>query len=136
MLRLAPAAPLAAKAMADKAVADMAGVSLLGGNPGAPSASGMIAYDQAVQADAWKAKVLRFLANGKLPDWVDDHIRKNNQHVGFLDPDIASKRSWSFNVKVAAQRERNIERQRQNIVDGPKRQLLSQEFQQTWGVWI
>lgn len=52
-----------------------------------------------------------FIANGKkLPDHVERTIRRDTQHVSMLDPDIASKRSWSLNVKVATQRQRNYEK--------------------------
>jgi len=137
LIRFAPAAPLAAKAMAESALASLSGVSLTGysggaaplGMTGAVSASGGT-------AESWQARILRFLANNQLPDWVDDHLRHNNRHVDYLDPDIASKKSWSFNVKVATQRERNIARAKHEIMDGPRRSLRANQFQEQSGVWL
>ena len=86
--------------------------------------------------DAWKKKVLRFLANNALPDWLDDELRERNRYVGYLDPDIAAKRSWSMAVKIATQRERNIARAKTDALNGPRRALRHREFEETYGVWI
>lgn len=133
LIRFAPAAPLAAKAAAEKAAADLAGVSLAGGFP-APM-MGALSGPPTSEGD-WKAKVVRFLAQRTLPSWVDEHLQITHRHVGALDPDIASKKSWSFQVKVATQRQRNIERAKIDLLEGPRRGLRSREFEQTFGVWI
>lgn len=134
-LRIMGVAPLAAKATADKAIADLAGVSPVSGGFGVPmpSLSGGVAEQS---ADTWKKKVLRFLAEKTLPAWFEDEIRERNRHVGYLDPDIASKRSWSMNVKIVTQRQRNVERAKRDAIDGPRRGLRSREFEEKYGVWI
>lgn len=46
-----------------------------------------------------------------LPKHVDQQLREQSHHVNQIDPDIACKRSWSFCVKIQAQRQRNYEYQ-------------------------
>lgn len=125
-------APLAAKAAADKAIGDLAGISPLPN--GLPPTFGIGGGD--VSQNSWKTKVARFLAEKAIPDWFEDELRERHRYVGYLDPDIASKRSWSMAVKIATQRERNIERGRREVIEGPKRSMRSREFEEKWGVWI
>ena len=47
---------------------------------------------------------------GKLPEFVDNELRNRSKYVYSLDPDIISKRSWSWSVKIQEQRKRNYER--------------------------
>lgn len=134
LLGVAPAAaPLAAKAAADKAIGDMAGIGLL---PNAPPYVGISGSPQPLGADDWKKKVLRFLMNPTLPSWFEDDVRHRNWQVGYLDPDIASKRSWSMNVKIATQRQRNIERAKREALDGPRRGVRQREFEEKYGIWL
>lgn len=131
----AVAAPLAAKAAADKAVADLAGVSLLpnaslaypsvGGGP--PTTSGQ---------DDWKRKALRFLSRPDLPDWYEEVLRERALQVTSIDPDIACKRSWSMSVKIMTQRQRNLERMRKEAIAGPRRSMRLHEFQCDTGIWL
>lgn len=46
---------------------------------------------------------------GKLPDFVEENLRDRARGVNYLDPDIACKKTWSLNVKIMAQRERNYQ---------------------------
>lgn len=128
------AAPLAAKAASDKAIAEMAGVFPLG--PGTPIGVGMSMPPTAVGGNDWKAKVLRFIARNTLPDWLEEELRWRHRTVGYLDPDIAAKRSWSMNVKIITQRERNIARAKQEALEGPRRSLRNREFEDQYGIWL
>lgn len=130
-LRLLSASPLAIKASADKTISDLAGIS--NANSMAPLASyGAPASD----SSGWKRKVLSFVAKNTLPEWFDDELRRRYQTVTYLDPDIAAKRTWSMCVKIATQRERNIERGRREAVEGPMRQLRHSEFSEQFGVYL
>lgn len=136
MLRFAPAAPLALKAAADKAIGDLVGISNVGYAGPPPSGGISGGAPVSISGDDWKKKVLRFLAKNTLPDWVDEELRLRNRNVGYLDPDIACKRSWSMAVKIATQRERNIQRAKHDALDGPRRGLRTRELEETYGVWI
>lgn len=131
------AAPLAAKVAAEGAASQLIGLQGMS-IPSAPvmaSISG--GMPQTIDSGGtYKAKVLRFLAQNSLPDWLEADIRKRNFNVGYLDPDIVSKKSWSLNVKIATQRQRNIERARKDIWDGPRRSLHSRELEEKFGIWI
>lgn len=135
LLGLSPlAAPLAAKAATDKAIGELSGIQPIGYASALPSLSG--GEPTASSSDSWKKKVLRFIANRALPDWLDEELRERNRVVGYLDPDIACKRSWSMNVKITTQRERNIQRARHDAMEGPKRGLRQREFEERYGVWL
>lgn len=134
VLGLTPvAAPLAAKAAADKAASDLIG---LGSMPSPSPGYGISGGSPVQTVQDWKTKVLRFLSSATLPDWVEEELRYRNRFVGYIDPDIACKRSWSLNVKIATQRDRNIERSRLEVREGPRRGLRSREFEEKYGVWI
>lgn len=132
ILGIAPvSAPLAAKAAADEAVARLAGVVTAPGTGGAPGFQ--------VLPDGkpdWKAKIRRYLAEQVVPEWFEEELRERNRHVGYLDPDLACKRSWSMSVKIATQRQRNIDRARLAALDEPRRRLRSAEFEEEHGVWL
>ena len=133
LIGLSPvAAPLAAKAARDKAIGELSGITNM--PYGAPMPG--IGASPSLGQDDWKKKVLRFLAEKAIPEWLDEELRERHKQVGFLDPDIACKRSWSMNVKIATQRERNIEAARRNVLEGTKRGLRTREFEEKWGVWI
>lgn len=128
-LRALGLSPLAAKATADAAIAEATGVL--------PTPSGDCLPSLVSASDeTWRRKVLRFLAAPFLPDWLEEELRERNRHVGYLDPDIACKRSWSMSVKIVTQRQRNVERDRINVVRGTRRALRSREFQEKFGVYI
>jgi hypothetical protein len=102
LFRALVAAPLAAKAAVDKAVANAAGVAETGLTPGylgCPASTG----------DAHQAStVLSWLKVFGLPEFERERIWNESQHVSHLDADIAAKRSWSMSVKIAHQRQRNF----------------------------
>lgn len=108
------AAPLAAKAAADGEIAKLTGVVLDGA--AAPSANYAASLGVPISngADDWaKAKMAasNYTKLVGIPDFVKEQLRRQAQWVDRLDPDIASKRSWSMAVKIMTQRQRNFERQ-------------------------
>lgn len=114
------AAPAAAKQIVDKAAADLAGVSVSGvswGNPGPPSAHGTAG---APPIDPRKA-LRSLLSNAALREEYIAAMYERNRHVGSLDLDLATKRSFSLAAKVTYQRQRNVERQieDESHADGP-----------------
>ena len=130
------AAPLAAKAAADGMAGKLIGLSdvpmfgpPLSGISIPPSASGG-------STESWKAKVLKFVAQGKIPEWLEGDIRKRNHQVTYIDPDIACKKSWSLSVKIATQRQRNIDKALTDVFAQPVRQMRAQEFGEQFGMWI
>jgi hypothetical protein len=126
--------PLAVKAAADKTIADLSGIAAH--NPPSPGIGLSGGMPQTSDSISWKSKVLRWLATRSLPDWFEDEMRLRNRHIGYLDPDIAAKRSWSMAVKVLTQRERNIERAKHDAIEGPRRGLRSREFEEQFGIWL
>lgn len=72
--------------------------------------------------DGTLSVVSRYVALMGIPGFVEDDIRERARFVHSLDPDIACKRSWSFAVKIATQRQRNYERLCQEIHTAAKRQ--------------
>lgn len=99
-------APLAAKEALDKGIADL---TLRDDNasPLAPSTAKIDYYKAANEERRGNlAKVADMLrSGGRLPEYAEKCARETASYVHALDPDIASKRSWSMNVKIAAQRE-------------------------------
>lgn len=137
VLGMAPvAAPLAIKAAAEQAVGQLSGVASGGLAAGHFTGAGQAASNSLGGMGGWHKKILQLVAENALPDWYDEHLRRMHGQVTALDPDIASKRSWSMNVKIATQRERNIARARNELTDGPERQLRRDEFCQKTGVYL
>lgn len=135
------AAPLVAKAAAEQA--GLIGLKEMGGllvgqadQPQTPPTGWTSPAGATGDMVPLATKIARFLRLRYLPSWYDDEIRKRCHFVSFLDPDLASKRSWSLNVKIAAQRERNIQRSRDSIFENVTRSKLQQEFEQEYGVWL
>lgn len=109
-------APLAAKTAADQEIASL--TSLAGYARPALSGGGGISSEGPPQGNDSCLKMSDYLkVFGKLPVHIERDVRERSKYIAFLDPDIACKRSWSLNVKIAAQQQRNydkeIERYRQ-----------------------
>ena len=93
--------PLAAKAVADKAIADISGVSVSGlTTNGPPLADGG-------QLSASQYRIA--LSNPTLRCAIEGMLYEEERKVYQIDSDMASKKSWSLNAKVAFQRQRNVE---------------------------
>lgn len=103
------AAPVAGKAMAkqvvDEHAANMAGVAMKGYGHGqfihAP-----VCPEHSQDNSAFKA-ALRIPA---VREQLTPVFYERNRHVSFIDPDLASKRSFSLAAKIVYQRQRNVER--------------------------
>lgn len=114
------AAPAAAKQVMEKAAADLAGVGTSGLSYGV--SSGAPATESAPRPNIDPRKALRnLLSNTALREEYLTAMYERNRHVGSLDLDLASKRSFSLAAKVTYQRQRNVARQidEDSHADGP-----------------
>ena len=120
----AASAPLAAKAAADASMGSLTGMlpggvsgfgnggslNLSHSSGGAPIADGLfVPYEKRLIGASDLIKLTG------LPEVVEHQLRDNSPQVFTLDPDIACKRSWSMNVKIAEQRQRNYTRSVERI---------------------
>jgi hypothetical protein len=126
-------APLAARAVAEATIGRLAGIATDGiGNAsmglpigGAPQQAPGTGADGAGQYVPYEKRLIAASDLARLtgiPKAVEFQLRDQAKYVSFLDPDIASKRSWSMNVKVGAQRQRNYERAIERIHAGAAHQ--------------
>jgi hypothetical protein len=141
LMGAAPAASLAAKSAIDDQIAKLAGVStssLSGGkmleqgwptpvNSVAGSYPPGLSYEETQFAASYYAKTFG------LPDFVDDSLRDNAKYISHLDPDVASKRSWSMAVKIQEQRQRNYERAKERVHFYPRRNKAISAFAKITG---
>jgi len=95
-------APLAAKQAIEAEQMKLAGIT----GRLADSVEMMDAGDD-IQTYEAAARYVQLLG---VPAHVERRAREHAQYVRHLDPDIACKRSWSLNVKIHEQRQRNYER--------------------------
>lgn len=128
----AASAPLAAKAAAAEltTLAGHAATPLAVGSGIAPPGIPQSIEDQAKLHIRMSDYVRMF---GKLPDHVERDVRERSRWVGHLDPDIASKLSWSLNVKIAEQRQRNYQREIDRYRDMGWYEKSQSAFQQLTG---
>lgn len=138
-LGLAPVAgPLAAKAAADKAIADMAGVQidgLRGGGGGyGPNVAPPRATASAADIDQFQAAA-QYVKTFGLPKFAEAQLRENSRYVGGLDPDIAAKRSWSMSFKIVTQRQRNYEAALRRIEEAGWQSPARMAFNKVLGTW-
>jgi hypothetical protein len=106
------AAPIAAKATSDAALGRAAGVSDISGigngslglSYGAPAGDEAVPYAQRIIGAADYIKMFG------VPDVMEFELRDRSRNVYCLDPDIASKSTWSMAFKITLQRQRNYER--------------------------
>jgi hypothetical protein len=98
------AAPMAAKALNDQLVGDLAGVKASGlSDAGAPSG-------YATSGDPTPDQVKAALGSPPLRGRVVSALYEEERRVFALDPDLAALRSFSLNAKIVFQRQRNVER--------------------------
>jgi hypothetical protein len=144
-LGLFAASPLAAKVAADKMIADAAGfaagadvglggkadiIHFGGGLPSSDKASAPLTASQKATKTNWLLK--RF----GIPRWEEERIRIENRPVHYLDPDLAALKSFSMSVKIATQRERNIEREIARIGRQTSYNAQLEEFRDRHGFWF
>lgn len=116
-MKMLGASPFAAKAAASKLAAEGQMAKMMG-IPNIPSA-GSIGAKASVGVPSYITKSMvaasQFVKTFGLPPGIEEQMRDRAKYVGALDPDIASKRSWSMNVKIMTQRERNFRRDVERI---------------------
>ena len=126
----AASAPLAAKAAVDQQMMSLTALkhsgSLMEGTPAdhPPIDGGKSPY---VAAESYLK-----LWN-KLPAFVERDLRERAKCVNYLDPDIACKRSWSLNVKIAHQAERNFQRLAERYSNQGKYDIAQETFKKAFG---
>lgn len=119
-LGAAPVAPIVAKAAVEKEVASLAGVTLGGAGSNAIGLpySGIMDSGQASGGIDVMDAAQMFMSTFGVPEHVRDNLARRSRAVHTIDPDIAVKRSWSFAVKIQAQRERNLATMEKGMLDG------------------
>jgi hypothetical protein len=121
------ATPLAAKASADRAVADLMKIDVDGAAFGANITGGEFGgVPSQENAIPWKDHLKRcvnYVNVFGLPPEIDEIYRDQSKVVYRLDADIANKRSWSMAFKVLQQQQRNYEN---------KKALLSKQNSRAW----
>ena len=115
------ATPLAAKAAADAEIKQLMSMSYYEGlgRAGMSLTYGKDACDIGLEKLSWVDKTIRCAEHIRLfgvPEFVERRFREESKNVHCLDPDIASKRSWSMAVKVMTQRERNYGRKIEQLL--------------------
>lgn len=130
------AMPLAVKAAADKAMAEVSGLGHIDGL-GAPShfilGGGGIPAETVSKAASQTSVIRQWIKTFGLPEHEIDRFRDETRYVYSLEPDIACKRSWSMNVKILAQRQRNLERRIKQATKSLDFTLAKEQFQKLWG---
>lgn len=129
-LKLLPVAGLAGKAAAEDAATRLAGLGTTGlaqNVGGGFAAEGLgcasnqvqpasLAQGSAISVDVRRKIIQRVLRLPNLRGELESILYEDQRHVGFIDPDLAAKRSFSLAAKVTFQRQRNVERALQNQV--------------------
>lgn len=127
------AAPLAAKAAADDAVAKMAGVNTTGFasvyTQIPPSASG------ASMQGRTPASYARLLKDPKTRAELEHLFWREQSHVSLIDADIAVHRSFSLNAKIYYQRQRNVQRRIKDYEEGTRWGAVEVFFNDLFSGW-
>ena len=109
--------PIAAKSAVDAELAKQAGLHAANGlgniggygmPSGASQTAAGIPYEQRISG------AVNYIKTFGLPEFMEREIRERSRYVTALDPDIASKKSWSMSVKIMTQRQRQYERDLRN----------------------
>jgi len=139
-LGLAPlSAPLAAKAAFE---AEVVALTALRGEEAPPLAKDQVSAERHTRSDDDYTETQLKMADyldllQKFPPHVEADLRERSRYVSSLDPDIASKRSWSLNVKIMTQRQRNyamsIERYHSSARYEREQRLFKQLTGFRWG---
>jgi hypothetical protein len=129
------AAPLAARAAAEDAAKSLT----MRGSDASPLAANIAPGGWAMpgQPALHAGEPNEFLSfircHGRIPDHVERRHREQAQWVHYLDPDIACKRSWSLNVKIQEQRQRNYHRAIDQMMDYNWYNNAQKKFAETFG---
>lgn len=123
------AAPLAAKAAAEQEIANL---TQLRGQYTAALAPGTSVAVQSMSDGP--AGLLPYVRQFGFPAHIDQFMRDQSRQVFALDPDIACKKSWSLNVKIQTQRERNYQSQVDNYFNRGKWAKAQAQFKSLTGL--
>lgn len=109
-LKLIGASPLAAKVAADEVSKSLAGfggaLPPYGGYAGQAAVNGGLAASHPEKTD-----ISRMLMDAAFRSQVESASYRRNRHVGYLDIDLATKKSFSLAAKATFQRQRNVQRE-------------------------
>lgn len=137
VLKLLGITPLAAKATAEKAAMSL--TTLNGGNP-PPIALGFnnrAGYPMSVNAEDSAKRYDRMAGYirvfGKVPAHVERSAWEEAKYVTYLDPDLATMKSWSLAAKVHEQRQRNYKRKLEEYRDAGWYDRGAKLFKDTMG---
>lgn len=139
-LRTMLAAPAAAKAVSDRAIAEAVGlnpIGLGGYGPSPPGGAPLAANAGALSTSGRVSRLFKFLKkSGGLPRFELEKIRRECRYVHTLDPDLAALRSFSMSVKIQMQRERNIERTIEQTLAYQTYAAAMESFRERHGFWL
>ena len=130
-------APLAAKEMTEK---QLASLTSLRGNYVPALAQGALNSPRMAEGLETFANMRAFIKiYGRLPKHVERQVHENSKHVHALDPDIACKRSWSLNVKIMTQQQRNYQHEVKRFESMGWFDEAQEQFEKTtgfrWRLW-
>lgn len=136
LLGIAPAA-----AVSQSTPASLAGIGgMLGGGGYPPSVEavrpveeGFEALQDIAEEKAHKMFFTALKGEGALPNYVMDTILIDNREVHNLEPDLAVNRSFSLSAKVHIQRQRNVQKSIESLVNGGDRKLRRRAFRKLHG---
>lgn len=126
-LKAMGAAPMAAKATAEKLAMQASGIGVIGAGK---QASPIVGQDMAGEG---RRKLRDWLKLRGIPQWKKDQVWQNVKYSMALDPDIATMKSFSLTQKVHSQRIRDYHRVLQEIESGITREDVLEEFESTTG---
>ena len=106
---LAGTTPLAAKAAIDKTISDLTGVAISGN--GAFPVGGVPSSIAEPGPDQYKLALFNPLTRRA----IEEILYEQERHVGRLDVDLASYRSFSMAAKITFQRQRNVEQRMRDL---------------------
>ena len=92
--------PLAAKATADKTIADLSGMR----------SNGLGYPREGVPLEVQQWEYIAAFKNYFLKEQVTSMLYQQERFVPNLDPDLAAYKSFSMNAKITFQRQRNVQR--------------------------
>lgn len=124
---LAGSAPIAAKAAADKVVADLSGVA----HSGTGLAFGNPAGGMEVTADQYRMAFLNPFTRGA----IESLVYEQERYIGVIDVDLASCRSFSMAAKITFQRQRNVQRRIQDMSEGYSWDRLTKLVKKAIGIF-
>ena len=110
-LRVLAATPLATKSMSEKATAKAVGINI----------DEIGQYGSPIQGTVGGVSTSQYkyaLSNKTIKELYESQLYQANKSVSYSDIDLANKRSFSLAAKITFQRQRNVERELDNVQNG------------------